>query len=305
MDSNPEISQDRPAAVVRALSSKKEWAPQTPSGLTIDLNSPLGAGDFAITYQGKLKGKKVVVKMLFPRGNTVLAYGDNLIADQFKIEAEILMKNTHPNLALAYATTEIPLTSTKKFPALVREFLPVTATEHIATLPSSDRLPQVAAMVTQIASALDYLRETEQVINTDISPAQIWRRDDGSYALSDLGMTVSTVTQHGLVGTNEVYSPPELNTFTWTQAGQIEVANPQAQVYSLAAVAYQALGGRLPDYNDFQNGASLDPNSIPNAPSELVTIFQKALAKESKDRYQNPTQFAQRLKSVLEPETIG
>ncbi|HXV97112.1 MAG TPA: serine/threonine-protein kinase, partial [Anaerolineae bacterium] len=154
------------------------------------------------------------------------------------------------------------------------------------------------------ASALDYAHK-QGVIHRDIKPANLVITAHGGLKLTDFGIAkvagVHSTTHHGQIKGTIVYMSPE----------QIANENPldgRSDLFSLATVAFEMLSGKLPwPGSTFPQLITSITASIPlslanfNVPDAdlLDPIFQKALAKNPDERYQDGEDFVQALKTTL------
>src|SRR5262249_15613253 len=107
-------------------------------------------------------------------------------------------------------------------------------------------LTEIARLLEQIASALDYAHQ-QQVIHRDIKPANVLIDENGDAILADFGLARneeldSHLTQTGMLIGTPAYMAPEL-----VGDGQL---TPSVDLYALGCVLYQMLTGRLPFNSD-------------------------------------------------------
>lgn len=157
-------------------------------------------------------------------------------------------------------------------------------------------LPQVLALVRQIALALDHAHG-RQVVHRDIKPANIlYDPQTGRVKLTDFGvarLTDASRTLTGMVlGTPAFMSPEQL-------AG--EHIDGRSDLYSLGAVLFQLSTGHLPFSGQslaelmqaIQSQPVQDPRILqPRLPAALARIIMKALQKTVTERFQTGAQFA-------------
>jgi formylglycine-generating enzyme required for sulfatase activity/serine/threonine protein kinase len=119
------------------------------------------------------------------------------------------------------------------------------------------------------------------------------------------------VTMDGdVVGTPAYMSPEQA-------AGHLDRMGPPSDVYALGAMLYQLLTGRMPyitpgaKVNAYsvlsrvQEGPPASVTSLaPRAPSELVAICEKAMAREPADRYPDMSALAEDLRAWLEGRVV-
>ena len=96
-------------------------------------------------------------------------------------------------------------------------------------------------MVLDLGDALDHAH-AQGVIHRDVKPANVLIREDGMTKLADLGIATASdgtrITRSGIVLGTAAYMAPE-------QLDGREIG-PPADIYALAAIAFEALSGRKP-----------------------------------------------------------
>ncbi len=118
-------------------------------------------------------------------------------------------------------------------------------------------------------------------------------------------------TRDGWVLGTPSYMPPE------QALGQVKKIGPAADVYSVGAMLYELLAGRSP-YS--RPGVQLEADVVvglisigpppplrrlaPDAPPELVAICEKAMARQTKNRYANMIELADELRAFLEDRVV-
>ena len=161
-------------------------------------------------------------------------------------------------------------------------------------------LPTTIAILTQIASALDYAHH-QGVIHRDVKPSNILFAADGRAMLADFGIAkgigLSRLTRTGTaIGTPEYVSPE--------QAEGLRELDYRTDIYSLGVVAYQMLTGRVPFRRENTWATMLA--HIRETPPPLrhwnrslspavQTVVLRALEKSPDKRYTSAGRFAQAL----------
>lgn len=173
-----------------------------------------------------------------------------------------------------------------------------------------DRYRSVAALIAQVADALEYAHSCG-VIHRDVKPANLLLDAHGKVWITDFGLAQvvanNQVTQTGdLVGTLRYMSPEQAS-------GQRGVVDHRADIYSLGATMYELLTRKpIHDGQDRQsllhqilNEDSKPARQIdPAIPIELETIVLKATQHSPADRYASADAFAGDLRRFLEERPI-
>lgn len=166
-------------------------------------------------------------------------------------------------------------------------------------------LGEVAIMLNQIASALDYAHH-EGVLHRDIKPANIMFDNQGRAYVTDFGIAklmgaTTALTGTGVAMGSPSYMPPE----QW--AGQ-EIT-PAADQYALGVTIYQTIAGRLPFeadsaaqlmYKHFHEEPTPLSVSRSDIPTSLMLVLNRSMAKAPEARFPNVTQFAQSFEGAIE-----
>lgn len=179
---------------------------------------------------------------------------------------------------------------------IVSEFVdgPTLADRMRAGRISRDEAVQIVA---HLANSL-YQAHRAGLVHRDIKPSNILLRPDGTPAITDFGLAVTTAEQAsastGLAGTVAYMSPEQ------TQ-GNLAAIDERSDQYSLGVIFYQLLTDKHP-YSG-KNSAELlqqivgceprPPREIDDSiPPELERICLRCLAKKPTDRYSNCLELA-------------
>jgi eukaryotic-like serine/threonine-protein kinase len=165
---------------------------------------------------------------------------------------------------------------------------------------SSER---VASVIGAVASALDHAH-AHGVLHRDVKPGNILLREDGAVKLADLGIATAAeqtrITTSGtLLGTAAYMAPEQL------EGGE---ATPRSDVYSLAAVAFEALGGRRARLGatplEVAHQIATEPppdlrEACPDAPPELADVLARGMARAPEERPESAGELAAGLRRPL------
>ena len=258
------------------------------------IESLIGVGGMGEVYLARDErlGRKAALKLL-PKSLTT----DETQLSRFKNEARSASALNHPNILTVY---EIGTEGKVQF--IATEFIEGVTLR--ASLASGRIDPKTALEIAvQVASALAAAHEAG-VVHRDIKPENIMLRPDGYAKVLDFGIaklteqrpvsddhprdtTATQQTRPGLVlGTAHYMSPEQAR-------GQ--KADARSDIWSLGVVIYEMVGGNPPFRGESPSDciASIltkepPPLSgvLPNVPVELESILQKALRKNSDERYQ-------------------
>lgn len=257
---------------------------------------PLGEGGMAVVYKAKdhLLNRHVAVKVM----NQKLHEGEPAI-QRFIHEAQTVGKFSHANIInvfdignegeLYYMVMELVEGPTLN--KLIEERGPLPAEEAIK-------------IVMQICDGLAHAHK-QKIIHRDIKPHNIMCTPNGSYKITDFGISrlLSAATHYTKTGTvmgSVHYFSPE-------QACGQELSY-SSDLYSLGIVLYELVTGDVPFDADQSVAIALKhlQQPIPNPleknqeiPASLCDIIYKALAKKPEDRYQSAEEMKQALHKAL------
>ncbi len=268
----------------------------------------LGSGGMAQVYraiQMPLE-REVAVKVL----HTHLAEQDDL-RERFLREAKAVAALRHPNIVHMYDYDyEVNLCY------MAMEFLDDMSLEDRLwpskpeiNHPEPLAIAEALQIVVQIGQALDFAHK-QGIVHRDVKPANIMQNSDGRVVLTDFGIaTVLHETRYTLEGSTSgtpSYMSPE--------QALGERGDARSDIYSLGAVLYQLVTGRLPfEADTLYRLIMMHVNELP-PPATLVNpqldlaieqIILKAMAKAPADRYQNAGDLVADAQAVLDGQPIS
>lgn len=251
----------------------------------------IGRGGMATVYRAfqPTIGRYVAVKVI----HNGFA-GDEQARERFVREAQLVARLEHPHLLPLYdydANTNPPY--------IVMRYLEGGTLKSVM---ENGSLPigEVAFMVQQIASALDYAHR-QGVIHRDIKPSNIMIDPDGNAYLMDFGIAKqetaesNRLTQTGSAVGTPAYMSPE-------QALGERNIDKRTDIYSLGVMLFEMVTGRLPFESDTTTGMMIAHinNPVPYAsefnhelPDIIDNVLMKALDKKPANRYSSASEMAQ------------
>jgi len=264
-----------------------------------EVQKELGKGAMGVVYLGKDPkiGREVAIKTL---GLAQEFEPDELaeVKERFFREAETAGRLSHPNIVTIFDTGE-----EHDFCYIAMELLkggdlvPFTKPEKL--LP----VDRVVSIIARCADALGYAHR-QGVVHRDIKPANLmYDPQSDTLKVTDFGiarLTDSSRTKTGMVlGTPSYMSPEQL-------AGKR--IDGRSDLFSLAGSLYQLLCGKLPFEGEsmaqlmfkIANQAPADVRSInPAVPGAVAAFLERALAKNSDERFQTGEAFGGALRATL------
>jgi serine/threonine-protein kinase len=162
-------------------------------------------------------------------------------------------------------------------------------------------LPTVMSIIARVADGLDYAHK-QNVVHRDIKPANVmYDAAADTVKVTDFGIariTDSSKTKTGMVlGTPSFMSPEQLSG---------KKIDGQSDLFSLGVTLYQLCCGALPFQGDsmaqlmykIANEPPVDPLTLsPAMPDCLVSVIQRALAKQKEERFRTGEEMANALRA--------
>ena len=258
-----------------------------------------GMGAVYRAYQISLK-REVAVKII----SSELVDKPDLMA-RFIREAEISAKLEHPNIVPIHDFGTQDGITYVVMRLLTGKSLSQRIEQRIHEGNKLISLGEIADLLKQVGSALDYAH-SHDVIHRDIKPANIMFDNQGKPYVVDFGIAKlihsgTGFTQTGMAMGTPNFMPPE----QWRG----EDLTPQADQYALGVMIYQLLTGRLPFEADsafalMHKHLNEMPTPLnlmrPDIPQAVITVINRALAKEPSQRFLSCTAFAQAFESAIE-----
>lgn len=273
---------------------------------TIVSDKPIGIGGMAIVYKAKLHNKGPVIALKVAHAGL-----GGFLKDETAFLKSLNLEHPHIIDILS-----IPLGG-RETDYIVRD--PGTgcwyfAMEYMAGGSLEDwmnrhkmlDLRKSLEVIQQVGSALDVAHKAG-LMHLDVKPSNILFRtkpEKGSThaVLTDFGIArpKGRVASGQTTMTVEYASPEQVRLVT----GEEVNIGPASDLYSLAAVFYEMISGKLP--HQAANDTALMQKIVNENPSPLLrhnssqlqTIMQRALAKEPKDRYASAAAMVADLKSL-------
>ena len=257
------------------------------------LISILGQGGFADVYLGEhiYLNTLAAIKVLQMR----LTDEDK---QSFLEEARTIAHLKHPSVVriLEYDVVD-------GIPFLVMEYAPNGTLRQCH--PKGTVIPpaNIVTYVRQVAAALQYAHD-RKLIHRDVKPENMLLSNKNAVLLSDFGLAVIVQSSRDRLQT-------VAGTVTYMAPEQLQGrASPASDQYALAAVVYEWLSGERLFSGSFIEVATqhvlVPPPSLcdklPELPTAIDHVIQKALAKNPEQRFASVLEFARALEQVCQVE---
>jgi serine/threonine-protein kinase len=263
-----------------------------------EIEKELGRGAMGTVFLGKDPkiNRFVAIKTL--RLDEVDAEAAAEVKERFFREAESAGRLNHPNIVTIHDAGE-----EQELGYIAMEVLDGKDLKEWCRKDTLLPVKQVLEIVAEVAEALDYAH-SQNVVHRDIKPANIMMQKDGTVKVTDFGIariTTSSKTQTGVLLGTPSYMSPEQITSTKVDG--------RADIFSLGVVLFEMLAGEKPFQSDnpatlmFQIAKEPHPSILklrPGLPAACEAIIDKALQKDTAQRYQRAGEMAQALRTCAQ-----
>ncbi|MEK0451024.1 MAG: hypothetical protein RL088_3292 [Verrucomicrobiota bacterium] len=259
----------------------------------------LARGGMGVVYRAKERGagREVAVKMML----TSLAETPGA-RERFAQEARAVGAMDHPGILPVYHVGEqngLPYFTMK---------LAGGGTLAARRARLGGRWRESAALIAEIADAVDHAHR-HGLLHRDLKPANILFDDEGRSYVSDFGLVkiagdnADLTRTVAMLGTPHYLSPE-------VASRDARAASVASDIWSLGAMLYELLAGRLPFEADgipllMRKIVESEPDALPAVPRDLATIARKCLRKNPQERYGTAAELARDLRAWLDGRTIS
>lgn len=236
-------------------------------------------------------GRTIAIKSIRLSDFTDAAERDRLRERLFR-EAQSAGILSHPNIVTIYDVLE-----ENGLAYVFMEFVNGPPLEKILAVRNPDRNILLTTL-RQTAGALDYAHR-KGIVHRDIKPANIMLHEDTIAKITDFGVAKILSQQMTMTGT--MMGTPSYMSPEQVQGGDITGRTDQ---FALAVIAYEMLTGERPFVADYLpsllfkicRDEPAPPRRLnPTLAPEVDGVFQRALAKDSRDRYETCAEFVREL----------
>lgn len=266
-----------------------------------EILAKIGEGGMGVVYkaQDTMLKRMVALKFLSPALTT-----DPKAKERFIQEAQAASALEHPNICNIH---EIKESDDGQLYMVMACYEGQTLKDRLAN--GAIAIEEAIDIATQIAKGLSKAH-AKGIVHRDIKPANILVTDDGTVKILDFGLAkLSGNTLHSKAGSTlgtVAYMSPE-------QAQGLAVDH-RTDIWSLGVIVYEMLTGQLPFGGEFDQAilyhiVNQEPEPLENLrsdlPMALVDIVNRALTKQTNDRYQLVDDLATDLQQLLKKNADG
>jgi eukaryotic-like serine/threonine-protein kinase len=262
-----------------------------------DVDRELGRGGMATVYLGRDEryGRPVAIKVIHPELTSGVA------AERFQREIAIVSALRHPHI--------VPLFDSGEVDGLLFYVMPYVAGESLRQRLDRERQLDFAdaiAIARDVADALDYAH-AHGIVHRDVKPQNILV-EAGHAFVADFGIARAVEVAAGeeltasgvIIGTPQYVSPEQAS-------GDAGVTS-RSDLYSLACVVYEMLGGEPPFTGPSPRAVLAKHMNAtvpslrlvrPTAPVGTQRVLERGLAKVPADRFATATEFVRQLATCV------
>jgi serine/threonine-protein kinase len=241
----------------------------------------LGRGGMATVFLAHeiALDRKVAIKVMAP---ALLASPG--MAERFKREARLAANLSHPNILPIFAVRE-----TDRLVFFVMKCLMGRPLDAVLKETGPLPVPTVQVILAQTAAGLAHAHR-RGIVHRDIKPGNIMVDDDGGVVVTDFGIAKAAESD-GLTATGSTIGTPA---YMSPEQCSGQVLTTAADQYSLGAVAYELLTGKVPFASDSAIGLMYHhvhtaPEPIqthrPDIPEGMAAAIMRMLAKDPVERW--------------------
>jgi serine/threonine protein phosphatase PrpC len=283
-------------AIYHGLPIYREAAPQ-PSGLEVgpgsllddrfEIQEAINRGGMATIFKAtdRSDGRTVAIKVPFMRYES-----DPGAFTRFEREEEIAKSLDHP------AVLKILPIEKKSRPYIAMEYLEGETLSQLLSQVKSLPPGDAVQIMSRLCEAVAFLHG-RGIVHRDLKPQNIMICNDGSLRLMDFGIAKSTDRKATFVGFT-----PSMGTPDYMAPEQVrgQSGDERTDIYSLGAMLYEMLTGRVPYEGDNAfmvmnarlSGDPVGPRKLrPEISPEVEEIVLHAMERNPDERYQSATAF--------------
>ncbi len=255
----------------------------------------VGEGATSVVYKARHRDTQEIVALKVIRLDPRKAKMARRLKKLFMTEAALATHVEHPNIVRIHDAQIVD-----DYAYLAMEFVQGQPLREYCSFDKLLPPHRVVEIMFKCAMALDYAGR-RGIVHRDIKPDNILLSNDDEVKIMDFGLALNLRKSGGDstfimgVGSPAYMSPEQIKDYP---------LNTQSDIYSLGAVMFEMLTGRLP-FRAKNRGAlmykiiNMDPEPVstlnPSVPEELDPIVKRSLEKDLFSRYRTGIELAQDL----------
>jgi serine/threonine-protein kinase len=271
------------------------------------VESVLGSGSMGVVHRafdnvlGRTVAIKTIRRELLARKELYRKY-----RTRFFREASIFGSLVHPNVVTLYDVGE----NEHGVPFLAMEYVAGGSLGALVARGGRLSLDRTMWILAQLAQALDFAHE-RGVVHRDIKPSNILLREGDEAKLTDFGVAK-------ILGSEFTRSQTRFGTPGYMAPEQVlgGAVTRKSDLFSLAVVAFELFSGRKPFpgrrvetiFYKLVHAEPVVPPDLASSgliPEKWRDVFEKALAKEPRERYETASAFVSDLVELFPGSWLG
>ena len=280
------------------------------------INAIKGTGTSSIVYEATLDGRKIILKELYPYGLGIFRNKDNSLIIPKNKENDFQSYKDGLNKAyqtqLNFHNDHKVRNFTVEPQKLYKHNNTLYVVMHLANGTSYDLIePENVLSILEVGKALSkvisYYHE-KRYLNLDIKPENIFVFPETNQLIQLFDFnTVCTKEEasQGKFSYSEGYAAPEVRAAK-KGSGKFSEVREQADIYSIGAVIFEKIMGRIPKASDQRAGKrwKLENNpylkdAVPQLQKGIIDLFRKTLAIDKNDRYSSAKELISDLEKII------
>ncbi len=248
------------------------------------IQAVIGTGGMAVVYKATdtQMNRTVAIKVLREE-----CMKNEELSRRFKNESKAISVLDHPNIVKVF---DVSVSDTLQYIAM--EYIDgITLKDYMKFKNKQLSLKEIMHFTMQTLKALQHAHN-QGIVHRDIKPHNIMLLSNGTIKVMDFGIARFAQSENQTMTDKAIGSVHYIS----PEQAKGEVTDHKADIYSVGVMLYEMLTGKLPFDGESAVGVAIKQISDvatpirqvnPNVPVALESITEKAMAKESSERYQS------------------
>jgi TolB-like protein len=257
-----------------------------------DILEPVGSGGMGVVYRARDTelDRDVALKVLQP-----LLAEDAEFEARFVREARTAAKLDHPNVVHVFAAGRH-----ERLLYIAMQFVKGRTLHELLRKNGKLEWREALGLVRQAALALGAAHQAG-LVHRDVKPNNIMVDDAGGVKIMDFGLMRSKLGGEAITRNGDFFGTPE-----YASPEQCETAelDGRSDLYSLGAVLYELLSGRMPFKGDtplalFKKILEEEPAPLRDVPAPVQGLVRRMMAKKPSGRFADAAELVAEIDRVL------